>query len=63
MSAAQKALGEELKDELLFRLPDPLMAPIREEFAAAFNSQNERIQGLETRLERMEAKLDLLLAH
>ena len=63
VSAAQKALAEELKDELLFRLPDPLMAPIREECAAAFNTQNERIQGLETRLARMEAKLDLLLHH
>ena len=63
VSAAQKALAEELKDELLFRLPDPLMAPIREECAAAFHTQYERIQGLETRLERIEAKLDLLLHH
>ena len=63
VSAAQKALAEELKDELLFRLPEPLMAPIREECAEAFNAQNERIQGLETRLERVEAKLDLLLGH
>ena len=63
VSAAQKALAEELKDEHLFRLSDPLMAPIREECAAAFNTQNERIQGLETRLARMEGKLDLLLHH
>ena len=43
VSAAQKALAEELKDELLFRLPEPLMTPIREECAAAFNIQKERI--------------------
>ena len=58
VSDAQKALAEELKDEILFRLPDPLMAPLRAECDAAFHQQEQKIQGLEDRLGRVEAKLD-----
>ena len=39
VTAAQKAFIEEVKQELLFRLPDPLMTPLREECDAAFRSQ------------------------
>ena len=58
-----KALVEEMKHELLFRLPDPLMAPLRAECDEAFHLQGQRIQGLENRLGRVEAKLDLIISH
>ena len=63
VSAAQKTLVAELKDKILFKLPEPLMAPLRAECDAAFHQQEQRIQGLEDRLGRVEAKLDLLLNH
>ena len=63
VSAAMKGLVEEMKNELLFKMPDPLMAPLRAECDAAFQQQEQRIQGLEDRLGRVEAKLDLILSH
>ena len=63
LSAAMKGLVEEMKNELLFKMSDPLMAPLRVECDAAFQQQEQRIQGLEDRLGRVEAKIDLLLSH
>ena len=36
VSAAQRTLIAELRDEILFKLPDSLMAPLRAECDAAF---------------------------
>ena len=36
VSAAMKGFAEELKEEIIFRLADPLMAPLRDECDAAF---------------------------
>ena len=55
VSAAQKGLVNELREELLFKLPDPLMAPLRAEFG-------ERLQRLEDRIDEVETKLDFILA-
>ena len=38
VTTAQKAFIEEVKQELLFRLPDTLMTPLREESDAAFRN-------------------------
>ena len=63
VSAAQKALLQKEMDELSFKLPDPLMTPLREEFHSAYMRQRWRIKRLESRLDGVEAKLDLLLTH
>ena len=68
--ASVRAFAEEVKEELLFRLTDSLMAPLQAEYDVGFQQQGERIQRLEDRigqvenhLARVDAKLDLILQH
>ena len=68
--ASVRAFAEEVKEELLFRLPESLVGPLRAECDAGFQHQGERIQRLEDRvgqienhLARVDAKLDLILQH
>ena len=49
VSAAVKAFAEEVKEEILFRLSDSLVAPLRDECDTGFQQQEQRIQGLENR--------------
>ena len=53
--APRKGIVAELREELLFKMPDHLMAPLREEF-------EERLQRLEDRIDEVDTKLDLILA-
>ena len=68
--ATVRAFAEEVKEEILFRLTDSLVAPLRNEFDASFQQQGEQIQRLEDRvgqvevqLGRLDAKIDLILNH
>ena len=62
-SAAQKALLKDVVEELLFKLPDPLMTPLREEVDRSFRKMRWRMKCLDARVDRVEQKLDLILAH
>ena len=68
--ASVKAFAEEMKEELLFKLPESLIGPLRADCDAGFQHQGERIERLEDRvgqiehqLARVDAKLDLILQH
>ena len=70
MPATVKAFAQEVKEEILFRLTDSLVAPLRDECDTGFLQQGERIQRLEDRvgrvedqLARLDTKLDLILNH
>ena len=63
LSVAQKTMMAELREEIFHRLPETLLAPLRAEYDGALQQQGQRIQGIEDRLERVEAKLDLIINH
>ena len=45
-----KAFAQEIKEEILLRLSDSLVAPLRNDCDAGFQQQGERIQRLEDRV-------------
>ena len=62
-SIAQRTMMAELREEIFHRLPETLLAPLRAEYDGALQQQGQRIQGIEDRLGRVEAKLDLIINH
>ena len=63
LSVAQRTMMAELREEIIQRLPETLLAPLRAEYDGALQQQGQRIQGIEDRLGRVEAKLDLIINH
>ena len=68
--ATVKAFAQEMKEEILLKLSDSLVAPLRNDCDTGFQQQGERIQRLEDRVGQVEsqlatvdAKLDLILQH
>ena len=54
VTAGVRAFAEEVKEEILFRLTDSLVAPLRDECDTGFQQQGERILRLEDRAGRVE---------
>ena len=62
-SAATRTLISEVIEELVFRLPDALMAPFQAQVDRSFRKLHHRVKRVKAQLGRVEAKLDLLLAN